>query len=192
MKLQFDSKDLKRFIAEEMEETGYYYNLDSGGAHTNLQLYSLKKAYDEWMSLFSDYKRYGENTEYLKERLAFLVSCLGLSLSQLLGQNPVKIKKKIDRPDMLLATFLNESKYDKRKKTLLNKKFAELITYYDAYRHFGRVGDNKQWKLLNLLNYIMVKRFVRTTLDIWNAVIGHRRSGHIEVDDIKDILKEYM
>jgi hypothetical protein len=179
-------------MAKEKEETKYYCYLESWGASTNLQLYSLYKAYEEWHRFSSDYKCAGEDTEHLKERLVFVVSCLGLSLSQLLGQNAVKIKKKIDRPDALLAAFLNESRYSKNKKKLLNKKFKEFIQYYDACRHFGKAGDNKVWKQLDSLNYTMVEKFIHTTLDIWNAVIKHHRSEYIEGDDIKDILNGYM
>jgi hypothetical protein len=186
---QFDRED---FMAEKKEKAKYFCYLDSGGPYTNLQLYSVKKAYDEWISLSSDYEHCKENLEHLKERLVFIVSCLGLSLSQLLGQNAVKIKKKLDRPDALLATFLNESKYGRDKTRLLNKKFNKFIEYYDACRHFGREEDNKKWEKVDSLNFKNVEEFMQTTLDIWNAVIGHHRSEHIEVDDIKDILKEYM
>ena len=180
-------------MAEKMEETKYYCYLDSNGtASTNLQLYSLKKAYEEWHKLNEEYKQDGGNTEDLKERIVFITSCLGLSLSQLLGQNAVKIKKKLDRPDALLAAFLNESKYGKDKKRLLNKKFNELVEYYNACRHFGREYDNKKWEKVETLNIEKVREFMQTTLDIWNAVIGNHRSEYIEGDDIRDILNGYM
>ena len=81
-----------------MAETKYYCYLESYGAYTNLQLYSLKKAYEEWETLSESYEQCGDNTENLKEKLVFVVSCLGLSLSQLLGQNAVNIKEKLDSP----------------------------------------------------------------------------------------------
>jgi hypothetical protein len=178
-------------MSEEKEEKKYYCFLDSNGADTNLQLYSLKKAYEEWISLTEDYKYAGERLGYLKERLVFVISCIGLSLSQLLGQNAVIIKQKLDIPDALLAAFLNESKYDRTKKNLLNRKFGDFIRYYDACRHFGKVEDDKQWKLLNSIDYNMVEKFMDTALDIWNAIIGHYRSREIDAENIKDILEGY-
>jgi len=173
-----------------MSETRYYCYLDSGGSveSTNLQLYSLRKACDDWKDLSENYKQCGDNTDKLKEKLAFVVSCLGLSLSQLLGQNAVNIKKELDAPRELLAAFLNESSYGKDKKRLLNKKFDTFIGYYDACRHFGRVKDDTKWQRIDSLTFDLVADFTQTTLDIWNAVIGHHRSEDMDFKDIKDIL----
>lgn len=177
-----------------MVDTKYYCYLDSSFSveSTNLQLYSLKKAYEEWKFLSDNYKQDGDNTENLNERLVFIVSCLGLSLSQLLGQNAVIIKQKLDRPDALLAAFLNESNYERDKKNLLNRKFNTFIEYYDACRHFGRVDGEEQWKKINSLSFDLVESFIQTTLDIWNAVIGHHRSEHMEAENIKEILGEIL
>ncbi len=177
-----------------MAETKYYCYLDSGGSieSTNLQLYSLKKAYEEWGSLSKDYKQNGKSAKFLKEKFVSIVSNLGLSLSQLLGQNAVILKQQLDRPDALLAAFLNESKYDKAKKKLLNRKFKAFIEYYDACRHFGREDGNKKWKKMDSLNFDKVKEFIQTTLDIWNAVIGHQRTKYIDAEDIEEILKDYI
>lgn len=174
-----------------MSEAKYYCHLDSGGSidSTNLQLYSLKKAYEEWESLSEAYNQSGENTGFLKERLVYLVATLGLSLSQLLGQNPVILKQKVDRPHVLLAAFLRGSKYDKPKQELLKRKFKDFIKYYDACRHFGRDSGRKKWGKMDSLNFDKVKTFIQTTLDIWNAVIGHHRTGYMDAEDIKDILR---
>jgi hypothetical protein len=177
---------------KKREKTKYFCYLDSGGPYTNLQLFSLKKAYDEWLSLSTDYKQYGEDIEHFKERLVFILSCIGLSLSQLLGQNAVLIKKKIDNPDVLLAAFLNESNYDRNKRRLLNRKFTHFLDYYNACRHFGKEDANKKWEKIESLTFQKLKEFIKTTLDIWNAVIGHYRSEYIEANDIKDILREYI
>lgn len=169
-----------------MEEDGYYYHLDSCGEDTNLQLFALRKAHIEWNLLEKDYKECGEETENLKERLVFIVSCLGLSLSQLLGQNAIIAKEKLDRPDTLLACLLNKSSYDKEHKRLLNRNFNVFIQYYDACRHFGK----PVWKKIDSLKYEKVQQFMKTTLDIWNAVIKQYREDSIEADDISDILSD--
>ncbi len=68
--------------------------------HTNLQLYSLKKAADGWNELLDAVEESGvEQVNHLTERLAFILSCLGLSLSQLIGQNcPSPDKERMDQP----------------------------------------------------------------------------------------------
>jgi hypothetical protein len=171
-----------------MDETRYYCHLDSSGTDTNLQLYSLDRAYVEWTSLRHEYEKYKDGTENLKERQVFVVSCLGLSLSQLLGQNARMIKEKLDQPEALLAAFLNESTYDKNMKKALNRKFKKFIGYYDACRHFGLDDAKKAWKKVDSLDYTLVESFVQTTLDIWNATIGHHRTDYIEANDIKELL----
>lgn len=65
----------------------YYCYIDSppGVGKTNLQLYSLQQAANSWneaVEMESD-----PTAEHVTERLAFMLSRLGLSLSQLLGQN---------------------------------------------------------------------------------------------------------
>lgn len=175
-----------------MAEETYYCYLDSDSiSSTNLQLYSLGKANKEWLDLSKDYKNGGVNPNKLKERLVFVVSCIGLSLSQLLGQNAVLIKKKIDTPEKLLSAFLNESIYDEDRKRSLNKAFHEFIEYYDACRHFGRVEEDKKRKKIDLLTYDKTKDFMTVALNIWNAIIGHHRTGHIDAENIEDILEHF-
>ena len=171
-----------------MADEKYYCHLDSCGVHTNLQLYSLKKAYEEWNTIAEGYQECGDNTENLKEKLVFVVSCIGMSLSQLLGQNAITVKPKLDRPNSLLAAFLNGSDYDKDRKKVLNRRFNTFIEYYDACRHFGRVDGDKRWEKIESLDFDLVEGFMQTALDIWNAVIHHRRTDYIEAEDIKEIL----
>ena len=92
----------------------------------------------------------------------------------------------------MLAAFLNESNYDREKKRLLSRKFNTFIEYYDACRHFGRVDGERQWEKIDSLGFNLVDGFMQSTLDIWNAVIGHHRSDNIEAENIKDILGEIL
>ena len=90
--------------------------LDSNHAidSTNLQLYSLKQAARCWNELSSDFSKYKESEiKDLQERLVFIVNCLGLSVSQLLGQNwPSENSDKMDCPGDLLSYILNCSHFD--------------------------------------------------------------------------------
>ena len=80
----------------------YYCHLNSNEnpEHTNLQLYSLQRAANDWEKLIDSIKNNRIVLKgHLKERLAFILSCLGLSLSQLLGQScPSPDKEKMDSP----------------------------------------------------------------------------------------------
>ena len=74
----------------------YYCQLATSGIdRTNLQLYSAQRAAEDWND-FIDLIAVGapDTVAQSKERLTFILSCLGLSLSQLLGQNwPFKEKE---------------------------------------------------------------------------------------------------
>ena len=63
-----------------------YTSTGSLPANNNLQLYSLKQAANSWNPLVIEFMALGEDGVHaLKERQTFVVNCLGLSLSQLLG-----------------------------------------------------------------------------------------------------------
>jgi len=88
----------------------YYCHLAADGVDsTNLQLYALEQAARCWNELAEDQVRYpsAEDIPYYTERLAFILSCFGLSLTQLLGQNvPSREKKKMDQAGDLLTALL--------------------------------------------------------------------------------------
>ena len=64
-----------------------YAHCDSEGLDTNLQLYAIRQAAREWKNLCALRRRHDKNqVPEEKERLVFVLVCLGLSLSQLLGQ----------------------------------------------------------------------------------------------------------
>ena len=113
----------------------YYCHLASGEGHidrTNLQLYSLQQAATCWNELINDMVAYSTIyavPEY-RERLAFILSCFGLSLSQLLGQNcPSPEKERMDQPGNLLSAVLNRASVDKTKKQRLNRSFHDFLSY---------------------------------------------------------------
>ena len=156
---------------------GVYYYQDSSGVDTNLQLYSLKQAAAYWNNLSNQIDSNGEESlSDLKEQIVFILSALGLSLTQLLGQNwSVPDKEKIDDPDKLLGYILECSHLDREKRTRLKKGFANLLRYYGAARHFGRNKDYKKYKDIDDLSIDVLKSFIKTTLEIWDAVINIQR-----------------
>jgi hypothetical protein len=175
-----------------------FCSIDSGGEdinHTNLQLYSLKQAARCWNELVLEIDGM-DRTEIadITERLVFIVNCLGLSLTQLLGQNwPSDNKEKMDAPGDLLSNILNASHISKHEKARLNRGFREINRVYGAIRHFGRVKDNENYRLVEDLDLSMVDRFRKITIDLWDAVISVYRSYDIneieEFDSIGNIVE---
>ncbi len=167
--------------------------IDSTGAdieHTNLQLYSLKQAAKSWNELIIEIDGTDETEiEDITERLVFIVNCLGLSLSQLLGQNwPSENQKKMDDPGDLLSNILNASHIPRDEKKRLNRGFREISRVYGAIRHFGRVKDNENYRLIEGLNLSTVDRFRKISIDLWDAVIAVYRSYDLnEIEDFRSI-----
>ena len=166
----------------------YFCHLDSSGdlEHTNLQLYSLKEAADAWNELLDAVSDTGlDGVDHLHERLAFIVSCFGLSLSQLMGQNcPSQDKEKMDQPGELLSSLLNRTSADRTTKRLLNSTFGDFLKYYGAIRHFGRNIDDINDKMVQRLTLGELDRFRKMTIQIWDLVIGIYRQG--QENDIDD------
>jgi hypothetical protein len=76
-----------------------YYEVSTDGIYTNLQLYTLVQAQRYWNALVADHLEQKDATEDLVERCVFIVAILGLSVSQLLGQNdPTPKERKIASP----------------------------------------------------------------------------------------------
>jgi hypothetical protein len=166
----------------------YFCHLDSSGdlEHTNLQLFSLKEAADAWNELIdaiSDRDR--EGVDHLHERLSFIVSCFGLSLSQLIGQNcPSPDKEKMDQPGDLLSNLLNRTSADRTTRRLLNSTFRDFLKYYGTIRHFGRNKNDKNYKMVEKLTISELDRFRKMTIQIWDLVIGiYRQDKENDIDD---------
>lgn len=170
----------------------YYCRIDSAFnlENTNLQLYSLQKAADEWNDLVNLINKNEINdVNFFKERLAFITSCLGLSLSQLIGQNnPFPDKEELDQPGKLFSNLLNRSDLDRITKNRLNKAFRDFLTYYADIRHFGKVKDDKKYKSIDNLTIDKLNYFRCLTIEIWDIVIAiYRQNKDNDIDDFSSI-----
>lgn len=159
-----------------MKKMTYYLHLYSAGsvADTNLQLYSLEKAAKDWNDLVDEIAagRPG-GVDKLKEKLAFILTCLDLSLSQLLGQNsPSADKDKIDQPGDLLNSILALSHVDRITRRRLNGTFQDFLAYYGSVRHFGKNKDERNYRTIEKLTTQELDRFRRMTIEIWDVVIS--------------------
>ena len=170
----------------------YYCHLYSAGSspHTNLQLYSLQQAANGWNTLVDEITVRGPGgVDDLKERLAFILSCLGLSLSQLLGQNsPSPEKERMDQPGDLLNNILARSHVDRTTRRHLNTTFQDFLSYYGSVRHFGKNSDEKNYRTIEKLTMQELDRFRRMTIEVWNAVIAmYQDDDQNDLDDIRSI-----
>ena len=135
----------------------------------NLQLYALRKAAENWNDLVFSKRKQGK-VDQEKEKLVFILSCLGLSLSQLLGQNNLFFGKCIPEPMALLSKIMAEKGVDRIERNKFNKSFKEFIDNYDAIRHFGQNEDDQKYKIVDELTVDKLKIFVRMSVKIWDLV----------------------
>jgi hypothetical protein len=170
----------------------YFCHLDSAGniEDTNLQLFSLIKAAEEWNEIISIMQKdeiTGINN--LIERLSFIVTCFGLSLSQLMGQNCSSPNdQELNQPDILLSNLLNSATTDRIKKNRLKSMFRDFLVYYGAIRHFGKTKDNNKYLTLEKLTLSEVNRFKKMTIEIWDLIIDmHRKDKEHDLEEIPSI-----
>lgn len=155
----------------------YYCHIDSAYAieNTNLQLYSLKKAAEEWNDLVYIANKSGVGSiDFFTERLTFITNCLGLSIYQLIGQNYSSSNMdRIESPSKLFPMLLKDSGLEVPEQQKLNQLFLDFINYYDAIRHFGKV----KYKAIDDLTLSKLDSFRNMTIDIWDIVISKYRQN---------------
>src|SRR5262245_44739336 len=161
-----------------------YYVRESYGSGTNLQLYSLRKAWQCWHEL-NPKAADGRS----RERYVLTVALRGLSLSQLLGQNTLVSRERIPSPSQLLATFLEQIDLEEPQRSGLIARFAVFVDFYDACRHFGPPKHEK----LDQLDHATTGSFVELAIEIWDLVLTHFRTGRegsLDVRSIRELLDE--
>jgi hypothetical protein len=154
-----------------MPEVLYYYR-QSWGVGTNLQLHSLRQAWRLWNDLKN--KQDSLSPSRIKERSVVIIDLLGLSLSQLLGQNFSHPKQtKTPSPEALFNSFLSVVNLTEDRKTLFKQKFQLFLPFYDACRHFGAAKHEK----IDTISIDTTRDFIDLAIDIWNAVCEHFRAS---------------
>lgn len=162
----------------------YYYRRESGGAFTNLQMYSRRVARRMWRRLEADYARDGENTDNLKERCAFILSAMGLSVSQLLGQNnPTEPNDPERLPQPLGVLKALEAEYGLDSQLVAD--FERFVGFYDAIRHFGVTPGGSKHRKLDDLSFAVAREGFNTCEHVWRAVLRiHQREFGADLDDL--------
>lgn len=175
----------------------YYCHLATSGDvdSTNLQLYSLQQAARCWNELTEDRAHYSSTDDipYYTERLAFILTCLGLSLTQLLGQNvPSREKKIMAAAGDLLTALLARAAVDETMKSRLSSEFQDFLSFYNAIRHLGDSGNGEKYRKLDELAIGDLDRFRQMTVQIWNVAIAmYRNDGEseIHIDAISEVVR---
>lgn len=165
----------------------YYCHLDSANRieGTNLQLYSLEKAAEEWNLLLEFVNNPDSyNTNSKVERIAFTISCLGLSLSQLIGQNcNSENSNRIPSPSVLLPNLLQEITDNETIERLIGH-FDNFLIYYNAIRHFGTIKHS----IIEELTLEKLDNFCRMTIEIWDIIISkYRQNNESELEGFTSI-----
>jgi hypothetical protein len=154
----------------------YYCRLSSPTSirDTNLQLYALKKAAEDWNDLVDSIREYGiDKIDHFTERLTFIISTLGLSLSQLIGQNcPSPEKDKMDQPGEMFSSLVKRACTDRTAHKRLNSTFRDFLACYAAIRHFGQNKNDKNYHTVDQLTLTELNRFRQMTIEIWDLVIA--------------------
>lgn len=175
-------------ILEDRQMTSLpYYVRESWGIGTNLQLHSLRKAWRCWLDLRS--KKYSLSESRIRERCVIIVDLLGLSLSQLLGQNVAIPSKRVPPPQELLPSFLNQTGLPKQQKTSVIKRFNQFLAFYDDCRHFGTPKHVR----IDRLSLQATEAFLNLAIEIWDLVIDHFRRGRessLQFKSVRDILEK--
>lgn len=179
-----------------MSRKKLFCTLASGsGSKTNLQLFSLGQACDlltklkKFVDETADALEEGEREAKVLEVCVFIVTCLGLSITQLLGQNWRGGEPKVPHTKCLLKLFLQETNViDEGNKADLERAFSDFIDTYDDCRHFGAPKHDR----VATLDLRSTEQYMLLVKDIWNLVIRDRSRDdrELEIESIDDVLNE--
>lgn len=166
-----------------------YYHLTSDGPDTNLQLHSLRQAYKYWEALKADVAAEPNFVVDFHERCVFVVCTMGLSVSQLLGQNVPVPTVHVPSPTKIFQSIVREHRLDES----LLSKFAKFIEIYDQCRHFGLTTDGTRHHQVSQVELAATEEHFNFGLEVWRQVINvYRtdRANDLEELDLEHLLTE--
>jgi len=165
-----------------------YYYRESWGVGTNLQLHAMRQAWRLWQELKEKKDNLGESR--IRERCVIIIALLGLSLSQLLGQNfSPSSKDRIPSLRDLWGDFLKKTELTDESIKHIDSRFQDFLNSYDACRHFGASKHER----IDKLTYEAICGFVELSINIWDIILDHFKSKNnaaINFRSIRDILDE--
>ena len=160
--------------------TRHYYYIDSSGPDTNLQLYSLQQAKLYWSALERDLAD-SDQVEHFHERCVFIICTMGLSVSQLLGQNIPEPSGRVPSPSNIFGSLIDKHKLDAH----LKDQFREFVDTYDQCRHFGLTNDGSRHWEVSQLTLDKTRKFYSFGLVVWETIIGiFRKDPDNELEEL--------
>lgn len=157
-----------------------YYYIDSSGEDTNLQLYSFKQAKLHWSSLERDLAG-SDEVEHFHERCVFVICTIGLSVSQLLGQNNPEPSKRVPSPYAIFESLVDRHGLDPE----LKQQFREFIDTYDQCRHFGLTSDGSRHWQVSQVTLDKTRKIYEFGILVWGTVIDvFRQDPENELDEL--------
>lgn len=157
-----------------------YYYIDSDGEDTNLQLYSLKQAKLYWASIEHDLLE-SDQVEHFHERCVFVICLIGLSVSQLLGQNNPDPCKRVPPPYEIFESLVDKHGLN----ASLKEQFKEFIDTYDHCRHFGLTNDGSRHWQVSQVTLGKTRNLYEFGLLVWDTVIDvFRQYPESELDEL--------
>lgn len=173
-------------VGEIQQTEEYYCYRESWGCSTNLQLWSLYVAYKQWQELerfMAENESERSIESRIREQCVVIISLLGLSVSQLLGQNAPDQNNRVPPPRILLPKVLDRLSVEKRRRDELEEEFRIFIEDYDACRHFGAIKHD----IVTAIDMKKTEKYVDLCLSIFNAICGEALT---EYEGIKGVLDE--
>ena len=145
-----------------------YYVAQTDGDHTNLQLFALMEAKRVWRDAVDYFNAYGEDAG-LTEMCVFAIASLGLSVSQLLGQNDPKPVEKVRMMGDIFPDFA--AAYGVVLPTV--DQFKKFNNTYNGIRHFGATSrQGEGHKRVNDLTFALADELFEIGVRVWYAVVG--------------------
>ena len=160
--------------------TRHYYFIDSNGPDTNLQFYSLQQAKLYWSALDKDLAE-NDQVQHFHERCVFIICTMGLSVSQLLGQNIPEPSGRVPSPSKIFESLIDKHKLDSH----LKDQFREFVQTYDQCRHFGLTSDGSRHWEVSQLTLEKTRKFYTFGLVVWQTVIEiFRKDPENELEEL--------
>ncbi|WP_376693907.1 hypothetical protein [Wenzhouxiangella sp. EGI_FJ10409] len=167
-----------------------FCKIDSNGIQSNLQLFTLTVATEQWRMLLLDLENEMEDDFLmLTERLSFISHALAVSLIQLAGQNIAKpYRNSTPFPFELVRDHLTRIKTPEPERAGLLAAFKELVKDYDSFHHFGLVETDRHHDQIASITPERVQNHIDLTTRIWNlTVFWFRSRGEGDLESISPI-----
>lgn len=164
--------------------TKYYCYRESWGYCTNLQLFSLSQAWRLWSELKLQSQTL--NKSRTREYCVVIIDLLGLSVTQLLGQNIPENHNcrgsRLPCPKDLLPIVFESLSGPIDDWERLKGDFCEFVDIYDDCRHFGEMKYNT----IECITLESTERYFDLILSIWKSICSPIDPSFESIEELLD------